>query len=244
MNIRLKRYRRDYPYSYTNGVFSTIELLDTHPEHVNRVIISSSGGENEGIDKIRKLCREYEIPVEVNDKTIERISLKGKHLAIGVFSKYRSSIEPKENHLVLVSPSDMGNIGTIARTMLGFGIFNLALIRPAVDCFDPRAIRASMGAIFHLNIEYFNNLADYHRLFSNNLYLFKSGENSNLREIKFQKPYTLVFGNESSGLPDDLEVKGMTISIPHSGKIDSLNLSVAAGIALYESSRTGPVHND
>ncbi|MGD9157376.1 MAG: TrmH family RNA methyltransferase [Desulfobacteraceae bacterium] len=237
MNVRLKRYRKDYTCSYANGVFSTIELLEAHPEHVIRVIISSSGEENEGIIKIRKLCREYNIPAEVNDKTIERISLKGKHLAIGVFSKYRSSIEPGKNHLVLVNPSDMGNTGTIARTMIGFGMTNLSLIRPAVDCFDPRAIRASMGAIFRLNIEYFDSLTDYHKAFNNNLYLFRTGENSNIREMKFIKPYSLVFGNESSGLPDDTGVEGRVISIPQSGNIDSLNLSVAAGIALYESNK-------
>ena len=237
MNIRLKRYRKDYTLSYANGVFSTIELLDTHPEQVIRVVISSSGEGNEGIIKIRKLCEEYHIPVEVNDKTIERISLKGKHLAIGVFGKYRSSIEPRKNHLLLVNPSDMGNIGTIARTMTGFGMTNLALIKPAADCFDPKVIRASMGSIFHLNIEYFDSLTDYHKTFSNNLYLFKTGEKGNIREIKFIKPYTLVFGNESSGLPNDIGVEGREVTIPQSGDIDSLNLSVAAGIALYESSK-------
>ena len=237
MNIRLKRYRRDFTYSYANGVFSTIELLDAHPEHIIKVIISSSGEGNSGIEKIRKLCKKNDIPLEVNDKAIDRISLVGKHLAIGVFSKYRSSIEPEENHLVLVNPSDMGNIGTIARTMLGFGMVNLALVRPAVDYFDPRAVRASMGAVFHLNIEYFDSLTDYHNAYNNSLYLFRTGASYSIREIKFQKPYALVFGNESSGLPDDLEVEGQAVTIPQSREIDSLNLSVAAGIALYESCR-------
>lgn len=237
MNTRLKRYRKDYTYSYANGVFSTLELLDIHPEHAKRVIISSSGEGNEGVKMIRALCKEHLIPVEVDDKTIQRISLKGKHLAVGVFSKYRSSLEPEKNHLLLVNPSDMGNTGTIARTMLGFGTFNLALIRPAVDCFDPRVVRASMGAIFHLNIEYFDNLTDYMNSCKNNLYIFSTGENSNIRDVKFHKPFTLVFGNESSGLPNDMKVAGKEISIPQSEKIDSLNLSVAAGIALYESSK-------
>ncbi len=237
MDFRLKRYRRDFPYSYANGVFSTIELLDTHPEQVLGVLISSSGERNEGMIKIKKLCKEHDIPVEVNDKTIERICLKGKHLAVGVFKKYNSAIEQGKNHLVLVNPSDMGNIGTIARTMAGFGMGNLVLIRPAADYFDPRAIRASMGAVFHLNIEYFDSLSDYRNAFGNNLYLFRTGENTSIRETRFESPYALVFGNESSGLPDDIRIEGKAVSIPQTGKIDSLNLSVAAGIALYVSSR-------
>lgn len=237
MDFRLKRYRKDFTYSYSNGVFSTIELLVTRPEHVIRVILSSSGERNEGIIKIRKLCMEHDIPVEVNDRVIQRVCLKGKHLALGVFSKYRSSIVLKDNHMVLVNPSDMGNIGTIARTMVGFGLPNLALIRPAVDYFDPRAVRASMGAVFRLNIEYFDNLRDYQNISGNNLYLFRTGDGHNVRETRFEKPFSLVFGNESSGLPDDIGAEGKIISIPQTGKIDSLNLSVAAGIALYESSR-------
>ena len=53
------------------------------------------------------------------------------------------------NHVVLVNPGDMGNMGTIIRTMLGFNYSNLAIIKPGVDVFDPRVIRASMGALFN-----------------------------------------------------------------------------------------------
>lgn len=244
MEFRLKRYRKDFTHSYANGVYSTIELLNTRPEHVLKVIISVSGEENEGVGKIRKLCAKHGIPIEVNDKAINRICLKGKHLAVGVFNKYLTSLDKDKNHLVLVNPSDMGNIGTIARTMSGFGIVNLALIRPAVDFFDPKAIRASMGSIFQLNIEYFDDLTDYQKTFAHNLYLFKTGNSSDIREVNFKNPFALVFGNEGSGLPDNLPVKGQNVSIPQNGKIDSLNLSVAAGIALYESSRASFVDND
>ena len=238
MDFRLKRYRKKFNYSYTNGVFSTIELLHARPEHVYRVLFSSSGENNNGINEIKKLCKKHDIPFETNDRTIERICLKGKHLAVGVFSKYDSAIEQGKNHMVLVNPSDMGNFGTIARTMAGFGVTDLALISPAIDCFDPKAVRASMGAVFLLNIEYFDSLDHYCNLFDNNLYLFKTEESACISDVKFRSPYSLVFGNESSGLPDDLKIEGVPVSIPQNGRIDSLNLSVAAGIALYESSRS------
>ncbi len=238
MDFRLKRYRKNFSYSYANGVFSTIELLHARPEHVYRVLLASSGENNKGITEIKNLCKEHGIPCEVNDKTIERICLKGKHLAVGVFSKYDSGIRQGKNHMVLVNPSDMGNFGTIARTMAGFGVTDLALIRPAVDCFDPKAVRASMGSVFQLNIEYFGSLAQYCSLFDNILYLFKTGNSTCISDVKFRRPCSLVFGNESSGLPEDPGVDGITVSIPQSGRIDSLNLSVAAGIALYESSRS------
>jgi TrmH family RNA methyltransferase len=237
MDNRLKRYQKEFPFSYAEGVYSILELLDAHPEHVIRVLLSSSGDRNEGVTRIVNICSEHNIPFEINDRTIERICQNGKHLAVGVFNKFVSKVMPDQNHLVLVMPSDMGNIGTIARTMTGFGMINLVLIKPAVDYFDPRALRASMGSIFSLNIEYFESLKDYRNSFHNNIYLFRTGKNSRIKETNFIRPYSLVFGNESSGLPDDIDITGETVSIPHDNKIDSLNLSIAAGIALYESSR-------
>lgn len=57
------------------------------------------------------------------------------------------------NHVVLVNPGILGNMGTIIRTMLGFNYTNLAIIRPG-DVFDPRVVRASMGALFNINFEF------------------------------------------------------------------------------------------
>lgn len=65
------------------------------------------------------------------------------------------------NHVVLVNPGDMGNMGTIIRTMLGFNYSNLTIIKPGVDVFDPRVIRASMGALFNINFEYFDSFSEY-----------------------------------------------------------------------------------
>jgi TrmH family RNA methyltransferase len=94
-----------------------------------------------------------------------------------------------------------------------------------------------MGSIFRLNISCFESLNDYAKAFSNNIYLFRTGERKSIRETSFIRPFSLVFGNESSGLPDNININGINVSIPHDNRIDSLNLSVAAGIALYESYR-------
>ena len=55
----------------------------------------------------------------------------------------------------------MGNLGTILRSCLGFGMKDIAIIKPGVDIFDPKVVRASMGSIFSLNISYFNSFEDY-----------------------------------------------------------------------------------
>lgn len=234
MDIRLKRYRKDFEYSYSNGVYTTIELLKSRPEKALKILLSSKGDENKGIIKIRELCKRHDIPYEVNDKVINRVSTKDNHLAVGVFKKHETLLDAENNHVVLVNPRDMGNLGTIARTMLGFGVSDLALIRPAVDIFDPRAIRASMGSLFCISVEYFDCLESYTERFDHNLYLFMTGGIQQIDSLEVNPPFSLVFGNESSGLPEELEKFGTMVTIPHSEAIDSLNISVAVGIALYE----------
>ena len=229
----LKRYQREFQHSYSFGVFPTLELVNFQPSQVLRVLVSAQGERNQGVVKLRDICAEKHIPVEVNDKQIERLSPKENTYAVGVFEKYQPHLDANANHLVLVNPSDMGNLGTIIRTMLGFGLGNLALVKPAADIFDPRVIRASMGAVFRLKFEYFDTFDGYRSAFSHNLYPFMTNGNIPLHEATFDSPFALIFGSESSGLPDAYRSLGTSVSIPHSDAIDSLNLSVAVGIALY-----------
>ncbi|MBZ0280634.1 MAG: TrmH family RNA methyltransferase [Anaerolineae bacterium] len=232
--MRLKKYDRDSPHSYTFGVFPTLELLYHQPKRVREVLLTTAGAHNEGVAKIRAICSAGSIPISTDDKLVERIAPKENTYAVGVFEKYTPQLDAQANHVVLVNPSDMGNLGTILRTMLGFGCHNLALIRPAADSFDPRAVRASMGALFQVNFAYFDSIADYQAAFHQALYLFMTNGAVTLREAPFQPPFALVFGSESSGLDESFRALGTTVSIPQTTAIDSLNLSIAVGVALYE----------
>jgi TrmH family RNA methyltransferase len=121
--------------------------------------------------------------------------------------------------------------------MVGFGLSELALVKPAADIFDPRVIRASMGALFRLNFDYFDSFDAYRSTFPHHLYPFLTDGATPLHEATFDSPYALIFGSESSGLPDAYRRLGASVTIPHSYAIDSLNLSVAVGIALYAATK-------
>lgn len=239
--MRLKKYDRDDPHGYSFGVFPTIELLRHQAGQVREVLVHSSSERNAGIAQIRALCQPLDIPVSVDDKLVERLAAKENTYAVGVFQKYRSPLNAAANHLVLVEPADMGNLGTILRTLLAFGLHNLALIQPAVDCFDPRVVRASMGALFQVKVAYFEAFADYQAAFGGverRLYSFMSDGAEALLDARFDAPYTLIFGNESSGLPESFRQAGVSVAIPQSDAVDSLNLAVAVGIGLYAASLT------
>ena len=234
----MKIYKKNDETSYTLGVFPTIELLKKRPQDVIRVVVHSSIIQNKGYPLIQELCQQYHIHIEIHDKTIDKLSPKNNCFAIGVFKKYSDQIQ-EGNHVVLVNPMDMGNMGTIMRTMLGFNYYNLAIIRPGVDVFDPRVLRASMGAMFHLNIEYFDSFEDYLKRFpSHDIYTLMLKGATNIHKVESKKGYhSLVFGNESSGLPDEYLDYGKSIFIPHSHHIDSLNLSMALGMTLMHFSK-------
>jgi TrmH family RNA methyltransferase len=144
-----------------------------------------------------------------------------------------------ESHVVLVNPSDPGNLGTICRAMLGFGFTNLGVIKPASDIFDPKTIRASMGAVFQMNFQYFPSFEEYRKNFKRNIYVFMTDGVKKLGELAFQKSYALVFGNEGAGLGQEFKKFGESVKIPQSDKVDSLNLAVAVGVSLYEAMKSG-----
>ncbi len=233
MNM-LKPYNKKLDISYSIGVSPTIELLEQRPKDVIRVVLSPKGTQNKGITKILDICNKLHIPFESDQRSTERLSGSENTYAIGAFRKYESKLNQDKNHVVLVNPSDMGNLGTICRTMLAFDITDLAIIKPGVDIFDPKVIRSSMGSVFSINFEYFSSFEEYKTKFKHNVYSFMSDGNTLLDKAVFTNPYSLVFGNEGEGLDQKYKELGESIKIPQSSKVDSFNLSVAVGIVLYE----------
>jgi TrmH family RNA methyltransferase len=233
---KLKRYQKDYDYSYCPGVYPTLELIAQRPAEVIGIILHSKGADNAGITKIRRLADQGQIEIIENERLVEKLTNRGNTYAIGVFKKYQSNLELGKNHLVLVNPSSMGNMGTMMRTLLAFGFTNLALVEPAADHFHPRVIRASMGAFFHLNIRRFRSFPDYWGSQSDRtLYPFMTDGKIDLPEIEFKAPYSLIFGGEGAGLDQDFHQYGQSIRIPQNETVDSLNLAQSVGIALYHS---------
>lgn len=240
MSIQIKPYKKVFDYGYSFGVYPTMELIKYKKDKIHKILIMEKGLENEGIKKIIDFCKKDKIPFEINDKAINRISKKENNYTVGVFEKYEEKVK-EGNHLVLVNPSDMGNLGTIIRTALGFNIEDLIIIKPAVDAFDPKVVRSSMGAVFKIRYQYFDSFEDYKKMFSkNNIYPFMLNAKHSLENASDFKlsPFSLVFGNEGSGLNEDyFKNIGESIKIKQSDLIDSLNLSIAVGIALYEFNR-------
>ncbi len=229
----MKPYRKSLEYSYSIGAFVTIELIEKRSEYVAEIFLSSNVDEELKV-KIVDLCERKKIKYSYNNKLIRKISGKENVFVLGRFNKYKNKLT-NSNHIVLDNPANFGNIGTIMRSAIAFNITNIAFIGNFADYFNPKVVRASMGSIFHLNINSYSTIEEY--IADNkehNLYSFMLDGKTLLSENnKLKKPYSLIFGNEASGLDSSYHNISSSIKIDSTDKVDSLNITSAVSIALY-----------
>lgn len=231
----VKKYKNTDSESYTLGTTLTFKLLNNKAKYAKKLYFHPLLKKDDVYNKLIMLCEQYHIPYEENQKIFRILADKENCFVIGQFSKFYKSLDDG-NHVILVNPQDMGNLGTIIRSCLGFGITNIGIIKPGVDCYNPKVVRSSMGAIFSVNIEYFNSFDEYLQKFSHHaIYPLMLQATESLSQISIPSKFiSLIFGNEASGLPHSFLKLGHPIIIKHSNTIDSLNLPTAVGITLYE----------
>ena len=235
--IKVSAYKHGDLVTYALGATVVMEYLNHAVSEVDAVILHPGFRSEETTARIREICAGSKIPVSVEEKPFNILSKKENCFVIAVISKTPRRIEPG-NHMVLVNPSNAGNLGTITRSCLGFGVRDIAIVPPAVDHFDPKVIRASMGAAASVRTEVFASFEEYQARFpENNLYPFMLDGSVKLQETKIEGPFSLIMGNEATGLPAEFASIGTPVRIEHSDAIDSLNITIAASIGLYEAAK-------
>ncbi len=140
----------------------------------------------------------------------------------------------------LVSPQDPGNVGSILRTMDAVGTDALFILDGGVDVYHPSVVRASMGTLFWKPVLQagFNEFLDWSHQTGLKLVGTSAHAMIDYREVNISGPWVLILGSEQKGLSSvQQSACDMTVSLPMRGRASSLNLSVAAGILLYEWSR-------
>ena len=236
--IKVTSYKSDNIYTYGLGATVAMEYLLKRRDAVKAVILHPGFRSVETIEKIKTICGN-DIPISTEEKPFNILSKKDNCFVIAVIEKKK--VELKDgNHMVLVNPSNCGNMGTIVRSCLGFGVEDLAIVgKTSADPFDPKTIRASMGACASVRIEVFDDFSDYQKRFPhNNLYPFMLDGSTKLQETTINKPFSLIMGNEATGLDPAFKNIGRPIRIEHSSNIDSLNITIAASIGLYEATKS------
>jgi len=237
-HMKIKRYNKKSDFSYSFGAYTVTSLIEKKENSVLKVLFKEEGLKSKEVLKVLNIVKEKNILFEVNNRLIEKISYKENTYVVGVFKKYSGDLDKDEKHIVLINPTNPGNLGNIMRCMVAFDVKNLVIVKPAIDIFYPKVIRSSMGAFFHLNWKYYESFEKYIKDFPENI-VFTFTKDGDFSLENFSKKYSkeknisLVFGNESRGIEENIKKFGKSVFIPQSINIESLNLSVSVGITLY-----------
>lgn len=132
---------------------------------------------------------------------------------------------------------DPGNLGTILRTVDSIGLNQILVSKGTADCYNPKVVRSTMGAIFRVKvIECDDLLKTLKEVKKHKFKVMVSSlqtENS-IYDVDYHKK-VIVIGNEANGVSNAIQdIADEKIKIPMIGKTESLNASVATGIILYE----------
>ena len=141
--------------------------------------------------------------------------------------------------LALDRLADPGNMGTIFRSALWFGITDIVLGTGCVDPYSPKVVRSSMGAIAHLQLHTGKDLMALAESWQNTggelAALHMQGRK--LADFETERGLLLIVGSEAHGVASPLLALATPLAIPQSGRGESLNAAMATGIALYEFNR-------
>ncbi|MCH5186390.1 MAG: RNA methyltransferase, partial [Oscillospiraceae bacterium] len=134
--------------------------------------------------------------------------------------------------------TDPGNLGTIIRTADAGGIDGILLSPGCVDLYSPKTVRSSMGSFFHIPVRENVTIREL-AVFSEKGYRILSavlGENAiDYRSADYSGSVIIALGNEANGICEELkQITSQFIKIPVLGKAESLNVSIAGAILIYE----------
>lgn len=139
--------------------------------------------------------------------------------------------------LFLDRVQDPGNLGTIIRTAEAAGYDLVVCGMGCADLFNPKTIRSTMGSVVTMKVACEAKGDDVLPfLKGNGFYVISAALNNSVdyRSMERKQPHVLILGNEGSGIREEiLEQSDKNVKIPMHGKVESLNVSIAAGILLY-----------
>lgn len=171
-------------------------------------------------------------------KTISDVNTPQGILAIIGRNTTKVQIDYSQDIIVALDDiQDPGNLGTILRTADSIGLNQIIVSKGTADCYNPKVIRSTMGAIFRVNIieteDLESTLKEIQKQ-SFKIVVTSLQTKKSIYDIKYSKK-VIVIGNEANGVQQKIQkMADEKVKIPMIGKTESLNASVATGVVLYE----------
>ncbi len=221
------------------GIKSVEEALSMNTQLVHILIKGDSAREPRG-NEIMSQAQRKGIRVDVvSDKELDAVSSLTTPPGILAIARIVSHefVIPKKSVMCIDDVKDPGNMGTLLRTADWFGITDIVISSNSVDVYNPKVVQATMGSLFRLRIVQDQDLvACVTQLRARDFAIVVTTLEKGSESLeKLSSPYVLVVGNESQGVSHELlNMATHRYTIPGAGRAESLNVAVAAGIALHE----------
>lgn len=185
-------------------------------------------------------CKEFSNSIEVTEPVMSKISSTvTSPKSVAIAKKLERVWDDNYKRVILLENiKDAGNLGTILRTAAAFCIDAVILYGDTVDLYNPKCVRSAVGNLWKIPVFHFADKTDlmvhfmgYERAAT----LPKSDNSVWLSDYQPAEKVLIMFGTESAGLSDELkEYATKNITIEMSKQVESLNLSISAGIFLYK----------
>jgi 23S rRNA (guanosine2251-2'-O)-methyltransferase len=233
------------------GIRAIIETIQSGKE-IDRLFIQK-GLSNDLIKELLKTARDYKIPfANVPVEKLNRITRKNHQGAIAFISAinyasldnivsetYQNGKEPLI--LMLDRVTDVRNFGAIARTAECCGVDAIVIPSRGSAAINADAMKTSAGALNYIPVCREDNLkTTIQYLKDSGMTIVACTEKTDkmIAEVNLNQPAVIIMGSEEDGIsPEYLKLADVRGKIPMSGNIESLNVSVSAGIAIYEAVR-------
>lgn len=234
--LKEKKYRDEADSFIIEGIKLIEEAMEENIE-IKKIIVCNEFNENFSQDLLYKIAKYDVIYVPKNIFKILTDVTNPQGILAVVSKNKKSSIDYTQNfYLILDNIQDPGNMGTILRTADSINLNQIIVAKGCADCYNPKVVRSTMGAIFRVNVFECDLSKIIKDLKKHKIKILATDLNTenDIYNTSYERT-AVVIGNEANGVSKEiLELSDGRIKIPMQGKTESLNAGVATGIILYE----------
>lgn len=239
--LKEKKYR-DLENAYIVEGIKMVKEAIIEKASIRQIIICDDCEKSDNIPKeLMYEIAKYDC-MYVTSKVFKYISeVQTPQGVLAVIEKNNGDLDINYNEDIIVALDDIqdpGNLGTILRTVDSVGLTQILVSKGTADCYNPKVVRSSMGAIYRVKVIECDDLLETLKQVKRNKFkvlVTSLGDNSkNIYDMKYNKK-VLVIGNEANGVEERImNMADEKVKIPMLGRTESLNAAVATGIVLYE----------
>lgn len=240
------RQRRKTGLFISEGV-RELELLIKGGYQPQTLFLSSEIADLNAIEQLLQQSGNQPELIEVNDQVYSKLAYRDSTEGVIAVVKSKSHDLGQLNFdtdtpliLVAEAPEKPGNIGALLRTADAANLDAVIIANPKTDLYNPNIIRSSVGCLFTRKVATAPTaeIIDWIRSKGIDMYCAALSASVNYHTVDYTRPSAVVVGTEATGLTDEwLQASTQNIIIPMQGEIDSMNVSVAAAIVIFEARR-------